>query len=219
MVMVKEFLSKADTKVYTMIPLTYDEIFEYTRYYLGAKILWYCSLCLNGDKFPAKEGNKIPRTVFTDVVLGITDYVLTVDVIKQFILFMPAPSFEVLNLLFENSNVSTIINERKEGLKHMGIIKILEELCLGNYASDEVKNAYSLFYGRISNSKFITISKKSCMVVVDRMLTSCAPFTSQKETYVGINQTQDYIIRLINSCTDLVSDDIEKLIKLALSTP
>ena len=75
-----------------------NEKFEFSKEYLGHKILWFSNLCVKGKLYP--NLNNMSQNSFIKIMLQLFLWLISTEVLQTFILFDSYSYFKVLEQFF-----------------------------------------------------------------------------------------------------------------------
>lgn len=107
------FMNKEPNLKYTTFIMTKDEdlysddIIK-SKQYFGHRLLWYCSFCLNGDKYP----DKIPfeKELYNDIVIKIYLWMISEIALRELLSFDSFSFFEVFSRFYLEEDIYTKIS-------------------------------------------------------------------------------------------------------------
>lgn len=107
------FMNKEPNLNYTSFIMTKDEdlysddIIK-SKQYFGHRLLWYCSFCLNGDKYPDKI--LFEKELYNDIVIKIYLWMISEIALKELLAFDSFSFFEVFSRFYLEEEIFTKIS-------------------------------------------------------------------------------------------------------------
>jgi len=203
---------------------------EFSKQFIGHKLMWYIYMCIQGKKFPK---NNIPEDKFKPLIIKILSWLLKDDTFKVLMEFDSICFFKILIKYFEEEKLKTIleketktqeINELKElkELKDTSSESLLEYIVLKGkkgHSNVAIQNLYEFIakcsvYMQISKQvlietgKFLLSSKKNLHVDLD-----------SNYNLTQIEHINNLLIEMIESRSDLDSLEYSSLLIEAELSP
>ena len=129
-----------------------NEQFEKSKEYLGHKILWFCNLCVKGQKYP--NYNNMNENTYKKIVLQLFLWLISVDVLENFILFDSYSYFKVLEQFFLEQNIFNLISRINN--------KLFKEICNSINISFTKKGSNIALINEANLNQIIYMIKNLC---------------------------------------------------------
>ena len=91
-----------------------NEKFEFSKEYLGHKILWFSNLCVKGKLYP--NLNNMSQNSFIKIMLQLFLWLISTEVLQTFILFDSYSYFKVLEQFFLEQSIFSLISKINDKL-------------------------------------------------------------------------------------------------------
>ena len=129
-----------------------NDKFENSKEYLGHKILWFCNLCVKGKKYP--NFNIINENIYKKIVLQLFFWLISSDVLENFISFDSFSYFKVLEQFFLEQNIFNLISRINN--------KLFKEICNSINISFEKKGSNIALINEANLNQIIYMIKNFC---------------------------------------------------------
>ncbi|CAG9320228.1 unnamed protein product [Blepharisma stoltei] len=210
-----------------------------SKRYFAYKLIWYLRLCLKGETFPS---GKILNDIWGKVIIGVIGWLLKRKHLQTLIDIDAPTTLNVLWMAFSEKFPSNLLSQKRDNnITHREILDRLEQVCLPNSPTFQ---HFTLFIAKAASINQSIISKQICVKTAKYLMQplqarrpqAAIPMTSSIDNYLtvtSLNEGSEFqlnteytieekgslILKMLKTCGELTSDEIDDLFRVAVNSP